>query len=65
VQFDTWRFARRAQQRRKAGDAAYEKDLMAAQDIVGVLYESGERDPETLGNLRSDMDRAGHSSSRR
>jgi hypothetical protein len=22
---------------------------MAAQDIVGALYESGERDPETLG----------------
>jgi TIR domain len=50
--------ARRAQRRRKAGDAAYEKDLMAAQDIVGVLYESGERDPETLGIYgRTWMDR--------
>jgi hypothetical protein len=50
--------ARRAQQRRKSGDAGYEKDLMAAQDIVGVLYESGERDPETLGIYgRTWMDR--------
>jgi hypothetical protein len=50
--------ARRAQRRRKAGDAGYEKYLMAAQDIVGVLYESGERDPETLGIYgRTWMDR--------
>lgn len=50
--------ARRAQRRRKAGDAAWEEDLMAAQDIVGVLYESGECDPETLGiYARTWMDR--------
>ena len=50
--------ARRAQQRRKTGDATYIEDLMAAQDIVGVLYESGERDPETLGIYgRTWMDR--------
>jgi hypothetical protein len=31
---------------------------MAAQDIVGALYESGERDPETLGIYgRTWMDR--------
>jgi hypothetical protein len=32
--------------------------LIAAQDIIGVLYESGERDPETLGIYgRTWMDR--------
>lgn len=35
---------------RKAGDnKAAENDVFAAQDILGELYERGERDPETLG----------------
>jgi tetratricopeptide (TPR) repeat protein len=33
--------------RARAGGA--EKDLLEAQDILGELYESGQRDPETLG----------------
>jgi hypothetical protein len=41
---------RRARKAMAAKDnAAAEKDIFAAQDILGELYERGERDPETLG----------------
>jgi hypothetical protein len=34
---------------RRVREGGPEKDLFAAQDILGELFESGERDPETLG----------------
>jgi hypothetical protein len=35
--------------RAREGGPSAEADINAAQDILGVLYERGERDPETLG----------------
>jgi tetratricopeptide (TPR) repeat protein len=43
---------------RRSAKTGNEQDLAAAQDILAELYESGERDPETLGILaRTWMDR--------
>jgi hypothetical protein len=43
---------------RRAAKTGNEEDLAAAQDILAELYESGERDPETLGIFaRTWMDR--------